>query len=79
MIEPREKRKLSENELFSEVKGLLYGLINNYGSWQKSQILNHPVLRIVKVKHLSEWRTIDWATVIWENLNFVYEENVPEN
>ena len=75
IIESREKRKLSEVELFSEVKGLLYGLINNYGSWRKSQILNHPVLRIVKVKHLSEWRIVDWATVIWENLNFVEEEN----
>lgn len=75
IIEPREKTKLSEIELFNEVEGLLYGLINNYGSWRKSQILNHPVLRIVKVKHLSEWRIIDWAAVIWENLNFVEEDD----
>lgn len=75
IIEFREKRKLSEVELFSEVKGLLKGLINNQGSWRKSQILNHPVLRIVKVKHLSEWRIIDWARVIWENLNLMVEED----
>lgn len=77
IIESREKRKLTEFELINEVKGLLYGLINNYGSWRKIQILNHTVLRIVKVKHLSEWRIIDWANVIWENLNFVEEESFP--
>ncbi|TGE32992.1 Tn7-like element transposition protein TnsE [Desulfosporosinus sp. Sb-LF] len=78
IIELRDKRKLSEVELFSEVQGLLHGLINNYGSWRKSQILNHPVLRIVKVKHLSKWSIIDWAAVIWENLNFIEEEDFLE-
>ena len=69
IIEPRDKAKFEESDLYEIMGEILVGLVKNYGNWDKNQLQNQSKANIHQVKHLDQWAAFDWAIALYNRLS----------
>jgi hypothetical protein len=71
LLWPREGKCLQEDAQWSLIEKLLSSLLLNNGHWEKNDIRNNNMAKIITVKHWATWTPYDWAEVILNKIGYI--------